>query len=189
MMASIYDIEQDYFHWLCEMVRIETEDRSYWLLAKDLHRRAFYPLVDHDENRASDGLELREEYLREVNYPKYYSIEGDCSVLEMIIALARRIAFETSDPYDLDIEDDMDRTCYWFWEMMRNLGLDIYDDENYVENSGYERVEVILSRFLDRDYKRNGDGGLFPLDGGSEDQRDVEIWYQMNAYLMEKDYV
>ena len=42
-----------------------------------------------------------------------------------------------------------------------------------------------LDGFINRQYEANGEGGLFPLKGVCEDQREVEIWYQMNAYLYE----
>lgn len=183
-----FDVEQDYFHWLCEMVHIEQEDKSYWILAKELHNRTFYSLIDHDENRAYDGIELREDYLREINYPKYVEIEGDCSVLEMLIALARRMAFETGEPYDVD-DNEEDHTAYWFWEMMDNLDLSKYDDESYADLEGHLNVDFIIDNLLERDYKPNGTGGLFPLKKCRENQRKVELWYQMNAYLNEREVV
>lgn len=181
-----FDVNQDYFRWLCDIVHIDQGDRSYWILAKDLHQKEFYSLIAHDENRASDGLELREEYLGSVGYPKYVDIGGECSVFEMLIALARRMDFETSDPYD--VHDSTDRTSYWFWEMIDNLGLLPFSDDSYVEYGGMTQVDSILDIFLERGYKWNGQGGLFPLSMASEDQRDVEIWYQMAAYLNEEGF-
>lgn len=182
-----FDIEQDYFAWLCELVHINSIETSYMALAKDLHHRKFYSIVPHDENRASDGKELREEYLREINYPKYIEIEGDCSIFEMLIALAKRMDFETNDPYD--IEENVDRTAYWFWEMIDNLGLTKYSDDNYYYYGGSDHIDRILDRFLERRYSRDGNGGIFPLEWTRKDQRDVEIWGQMNAYLAEKEMV
>lgn len=178
------DVEQDYFHWLCEMMDVERMDRAYWLLAKDLWQTPFYSLVPHDENRAMDGLALREEYLDETNYPRYIRLEGECSVFEMLVALARRIDFEMSDPYV-----DGDDSCHWFWTMIENLDLADYDDEHYVELDGMIEVPEKLDRFLERTYRRNGKGGLFPLMRTSADQRKVEIWYQMNEYLMENEAI
>ena len=178
--------EQDYFHWLCELVHIDQEDASYWILAKDLYQKEFYSLVPHDENRGYDGIELREEYLRDIGYPKYLTIDGECSVLEMLIGLARRMDFETSDPYDLD--NGIDRTAYWFWEMMDNLGLSDFTDDAYAEmkDRAVVYVDWILENLLSRKYEPTGAGGLFPLSDCHENQCNVEIWYQMNAYLLEK---
>ena len=187
MLMEDFDVEQDYFHWLCETVHIDQEERSYWLMASELHRIIFYSIVPHDENRASDGLELREEDLRCINYPRYITISGECSVLEMLIGLARRMDFETGNPYDFD--DSIDRTSYWFWEMIDNLGLIAFDDESFVDYNGMKNVGKIVEKFLDRGYSRNGNGGLFPVVYSSEDQRRVEIWYQMNQYLNEKEAI
>lgn len=184
-MCLEFDVNQDYFHWLCEMVGIEGEEKSYWLLAKDLHRMPFYSLVPHDENRALDGMSLRDEYLEEVNCPKYLRIDlGECTMLEMLIALSRRIDYEMSD--SKVVSDD---TRKWFWEMLDNLGLTAYSDDRYVDIGGLDDVDEVLERLVERDYSRDGRGGLFPLRRPVEDQRNVEIWYQMSSYLLEKDVI
>lgn len=183
-----FDVNQDYFQWLCELIGANRPDgRSYWLLMKDLFRKEFYSLIPHDENRESDGLELREEYLSEINYPRYFRFEKECSVLEMLIALSRRIDYETGDPYDFGESDDGYRK--WFWEMVDNLGLMDYDDENYVDYGGFTQVDGILDNFLERGYAWDGFGGLFPLTSTDIDQREIEIWYQMSAYLDEKGVI
>lgn len=175
--------EQDYFNWLCDQVHVDQIERSYWLLAKDLYHKEFIARIDHDENRASDGLELREEFVRENRYDEELDIDKGCSILEMLIALARRMDFETSDPNDP--YDTNDSTSYWFWEMIDNLNLIEFDDDSYIELDGQTYVDWILDGLIERQYEPNGDGGLFPLRGMCEDQREVEIWYQMSAYLME----
>lgn len=184
-----YDMEQDYFHWLCELVNVDRTEDSYWLLARELHDRTFYSLIPHDENRALDGLELREEYLRNCNYPKYLDIKGECSVLEMLIGLARRMDFETSNPYDF--EDTRDRTEYWFWQMLENLGLTRYSDGEYafLKDEAMATVDWVIDNLLKRKYEPNGNGGLFPLEHFHENQCNVEIWYQMAAYLAEREVV
>ena len=181
-MAFDMDISQDYFSWLCDLVCIEQGDFSYKLLARDLHSVSFISLVPHDENRAMDGLTLRDEYLEQVNYPKYIGFDDDCSVLEMLIGLARRMNFETDSP---KFDANEDSTTSWFWLLIDNLGLSGYDDEHYVELNGMKKVPRIIENWLERNYRSDGYGGLFPLNHTSEDQRNVEIWYQMNAYLRE----
>lgn len=183
-----YDVEQDYFHWLCEIVHVDMGHASYWLLARDLHHRIFVPLIERDENRAFDGIELREEYLSDTMDPDYYIIDGDCTLLEMLVALARRMDFETSDPYDLD---GCDNTSYWFWEMMDNLGLSKYSDDVYGEmnDEAASYVDWAIDKLLKRQYEPNGDGGLFPLKHCHENQCKIEIWYQMHAYLHEQNAV
>lgn len=178
-----FDIRQDYFDWLCDIIHVDQYNRSWRLLMKDLYRRTFYSFVPHDENRAGDGLELRDDYIRDSWLPDKYEITGDCTILEMLIALARRISFEESDPFN---SSSVDRTSYWFWEMLSNLGLSDFDDNSYAELGGGKYVDKIIDRFLAREYRRSGLGGLFPLSKTRKDQRRVEIWYQMSAYLEEK---
>ena len=179
---GLIDVDQWYFNWLCDLVHIDQVNRSYYILAKDLYNKEFVAYVDHDENRAYDGMELRDECLEELGYPKYTNIDRPCSVLEMLISLARRMDFETSDVYE---DDSNDRTTYWFWEMIDNLGLIKFDDESYIDLEGQIFVDSIIDTFVRRKYKPNGEGGLFPLRHSKEDQRDVEIWYQMYMYLAE----
>ena len=183
---GIRSIKHEYFHWLCDIVKPEQESGSYHFLLTDLHEKEFISLVDHDENRAYDGIELRDEFLRELGYPKYTDIPGECSVLEMMVGLARRMDFETADPYDYDISD---RTSHWFWEMVDNLGLSAFDDGNYDELGGYSYVDSVLETLVERKYLEDGYGGLFPLKRPSGDQRKVELWYQMGAYLRENEEI
>jgi hypothetical protein len=91
-------------------------------------------------------------------------------MLEFLIGLATRLNVA-------DYEPDMpDRVGPWFWALMDNLGI-IEADESWIEDS-FKRINT-------RDYSFDGHGGLFPLRRPCEDQRKIEIWYQMQAYLME----
>jgi len=184
-MSYVTDYEQDYFQWLCDLVQVDTMEKSWKLLAMTLHNIEFYSLVDHDDNRGYDGEELREEYLRMTNYPRYLEINGECSVFEMLIGLARRLEFETCDPFD--VKDDGDHVAEWFWELLDNLGLKPFDDEHFYTFGGEDEVKERVFIFLARKYDSDGFGGLFPLEHPKEDQRDVEIWRQMSSYLFEKE--
>jgi hypothetical protein len=83
--------------------------------------------------------------------------------------------------------DDL-RMVDWFWMMLGNAELDGFTDEAFYALRGHILVDKILNRILDRTYKRDGIGGLFPLKHPKKDQRRVELWYQMNAYLVENYY-
>jgi protein involved in sex pheromone biosynthesis len=104
-------------------------------------------------------------------------------MLEMLIALAIRCEEQMSNP------KEGDRTCKWFWEMIQNIELDSYTDSDYFNLDGPVMVDKILTNVLERNYKHDGKGGLFPLKKAKGDQRNVEIWYQMSAYLLENYYV
>jgi hypothetical protein len=183
------DIEQGYFEWLCQLAGVEREEGSYWLLFGELHRKKFFSPIERDGNREADGHELREQYMSEIGFTKYLDIseiEG-CSVFEMMLGLAYRIAYEMDtlkEPYN-DDEGRLKSVRYWFWVMIYNLKLDLYSDDKFVINNGMYSVDRILETLLRRTYNRNGSGGLFPLKRSTVDQRKVELWYQMCAYLNE----
>ncbi len=96
-----------------------------------------------------------------------------CSMLEMLIAFSRRLSFETEGAPRV-----------WFWHMLENLDLAQFNDKEY--NDLHQRgIDAALDQVIWRTYSPDGYGGLFPLRHPREDQRDVEIWYQLSAYLME----
>jgi hypothetical protein len=71
----------------------------------------------------------------------------------------------------------------WFWVLLNNLGLEQCNDESdYDQNA----VDILLDQLIWREYLEDGRGGLFPLERPAEDQRDVELWYQLNAYVVER---
>lgn len=185
------DINGMYFKWLCDQVRADQNIRSYDILLLTLHHKPFVSYVDHDENRAFDGIELRDEFLEEerIGHFDYGGMDFDapCSILEMMIGIARRMDFETSDLYEDDANGVSDKTSFWFWEMIENLGLTEADDEAYSEKWCSAYVDAIVDTLVERRYSYNGEGGLFPLMYPEEDQRNVEIWYQMSAYLSEME--
>lgn len=174
-------INDRYFEWLYAhvlSVRNENPSRSYWQLLRKLYITKFHWFVHNDDNRVLDGFEIRTEFLHRwgTDGVDYTWIQDDCSILEMLIALSRRASFDSSGT-----------AAYWFWEMINNLGLRDYSDDVY-EISIEEEVEEVLNRLNDRTYDRDGQGGLFPLSQPTQDQRKVEIAYQMGAYLIEHEY-
>lgn len=164
-MQLVFSEERDlYFEWLCCLVCATEADFGLLL---GLYSCEFRWSIPRDENRAMDGHRLRGEVENIMNYtdlPISY-----CTVLEALIGIARRMDAMRAEPRT-------DNTPRWFWEIVGNLGFDP-DLSNFYE---------VIDRFLNREYNLNGDGGLFPLNQFCEDQRKVEIWYQMNAYMMEK---
>lgn len=176
-MSAILD--DAYFEWLYSRicsVKVKNPSRTYWKLFKILFTKEFVWIIPNDDNRVEDGKDLRYEWL-ECSEMDWQDVDRDwlhmgCSFLELLIALSRRLAFETSaDPVE------------WFWEMLENLDLRQYNDRVDIPR---ERVEDTLDRVIWRTYNFNGRGGLFPLRRPRADQRDVELWYQLNAYIIER---
>jgi hypothetical protein len=170
-------VKDDYFNWLYDNVcKGRTyENISYIKIFTLLHDIEFTFSIRNDSNRARDGIDLRYRYALFVDDERVLEIlDGPCSVLEMMVALAIRC--EESIMGDTRYGD---RTGQWFWEMMYSLGIGNMIDEKFDE----ELAAEIIFRFMDRDYEHDGKGGLFYIKGCKDDLRDVEIWSQLCWYL------
>lgn len=183
--ASPSQIRQAYFEYLYDLVKEDAPERKdYWMLLSDLQAFKFYWSVEHDENRAQDGIDLRRRYLEGEWWANgEEALSGECSMLEMLIALAERMAFELAGT---DVSPDIYRTGSCFWEMIENLGLTRYSDGEYERLNGPFVVNKTLHDVVTRNYDETGVGGIFPLRGDYGDQRYVELWYQMQEYLAER---
>jgi hypothetical protein len=150
---------------------------SYQKLLRYLHDISFTFTIDKDGNRAEDGTDLRYRFGYERGYDgSTISVLDDrvCSVLEMMVALSIRC--EENIMIDSEIGD---RTGQWFWNMIVTLGLGAMTDAKF--DSRY--TNEVIHRFLNREYKETGEGGLFSIKHCRYDLREVEIWYQMCWYL------
>lgn len=171
-------IEDNYFRWLCAKVFFlehyaSTPSLTHWKLLRMLHRTEFVWLILGDDNRVQDGLELRDEYV--VGHTDIQGVRihhESCSVLEMLIAFAKRAEFMT----DIRAKD-------WFWEFLTNLDLNKLTDAEDIDPAD---VEEILDTFIWRTYSPNGEGGILPIRSPRSNQRDLEIWYQFNEYLVDQ---
>lgn len=174
------ELPNEYFEWLYQLVCNEKYYRrlSHRKLLVHLHYTPFEYTIGMDGNRAEDGTDLRYRFGYERQYEDAriasYLDFRPCSVLEMLVALAIRC-----EEHIMDDPDIGNRTGQWFWNMITNLGLGFMSDELYDNH----QVDVALFRFLNREYKRNGEGGLFAVKDCKFDLRTAEIWYQMCWYL------
>jgi hypothetical protein len=145
-------------------------------LCELLYVTPFSWTVHNDGNRVEDAREIRTEFLEE-NRKEFRSrtwLEMDASVLEILMGISSRMAFKT---------DESPGVC--FWKLIHNVGLDECSDNVWSADTR-RKAERICRRFIERTYHANGRGGLFPLNDPQEDQREIEIWLQMNAYLWER---
>lgn len=171
----------EYFVWLCELAGVDDPpiDGTFWALAKILDAMEFYAIVPHDENRERDGHDLRAVYFYETGRIVDSKLRPFCSVLEMIVAFCIRLERDvTYRAYDDD------HTKRWIWEMIDNAGLMYFCDTNMTEeNANLARDKIYY--ILDRNYEADGCGGFFPLRRPYTDQRQLELWYQADAYISE----
>lgn len=183
---SADQIKDEYYLWLYNLIKFGEEDRdSYSILTKRLHSIEFTWSVPNDDNRVLDGVQLRNTFIDEsdIGYYERWVLDGPCSVLEMLVGLSIRINDIMADAGD---DGFLGR---WFWDMIRNLGLIEFTDYNYYMKGGHFAVSNTILKLVERTYTPNGRGGLFPLKRAKQDQREIEIWYQLHAYLHEQDYI
>jgi hypothetical protein len=171
-------LEERYLTWLLDLVSdpaARIKSRTHRRLLRQMHNTIFVAIVPHDENRIADGIDLRYEFLANCE-----DVQGDpnwtrspCTMLELLVVLSRQLAFEMDES-----------PVIWFWHLIEVLGLKHFNDREY-DGHAAEEIEEILNRVIWRTYSSNGSGGLFPLRNPPRDQRKVELWYQLNAYLLE----
>lgn len=177
-------LDELYLEWLYEQVAVpdfHDKDLTWWKLLKILYRKEFFwdeVHIPNDENRAADGIALRGKFLmrNDISSADPEWLEMGCSVLEMMIALAQRIEFKV----------DSGQAYFWFWTMIGNVGLIGYSDERRFTKRLLERIDNILEDIINRNYEPSGLGGFFPLRYTRYDQRDRELWYQMNEFVLEQ---
>ena len=102
------------------------------------------------------------------------------SVLEIIATLA----VECEDKI-MRNDDFGDRTTEWFWKMLYNLGVNVYDDIHYTDRIA-EEIEDRVEMFLNRTYNYYGDGNIFVCNNPRYDMRSVPLWTQLNWELCEE---
>jgi hypothetical protein len=160
-------VEQQYFEWLISQINVQGT-RTFYDLFEVLFTIEFDWTVPHDKNRVQDGLDLRTEFSngQKIRFNKR------ATVLEVLIALSRRLAFIAGG-----------RAEDWAWQLLSNLRLNKMTDP-FTENKA-RKVNNILETLIWRQYREDGSGGFFPLNWPDQDQTQVEIWYQMQKYVSE----
>lgn len=169
-----------YYIWLKNL--IDTDSHLAWKykkLLKYLYEREYTWVIPNDSNRNLDGLELRTRYEREVGInpeEAFEHLDGSCSVLEMMVALACRMEVEI-----MHDDDFGDRSADWFWNMIGSLGLSEQIDDRFDMNFVEKSIDILV----ENRFQRDGRGSLFTLTTCRKDLRKVEVWYQMNYWLEE----
>ena len=174
-------LPEEYFSWLYAQVWTGEEhdpEHSYRTVADRMYIQRFEPLVPHDENRIADGAHLRNAFLRDHGQEPLDNVTvlfPDASVFEVLVGLARRGGDMINMP-----------AMRLFGIFLVNLRLHLYTDA-YCQRHSYKGADRIIQRFNLRNYGPDGHGGLFPLRHYNQDQRGVELWYQMAAFMDENN--
>lgn len=171
------DIINEYFEWLYGMVcehRLSNRI-SYRKLLMCLHDAEFTYSIPNDQNRAENGVYLRWRFACDLGMRDVPEcLDGPCSVLEMMVALAVQCE-ETL----MDDPTYGNRLGQWFWGMIVNMGLGAMTDDRFDRKF----VNDAIDRLLNREYDHDGRGGLFTVRNCHRDMRDVEIFWQLCYYL------
>lgn len=164
----------DYYIWLLDRVGLLQETYStYSRLLRHLFVTDYIYVLKRDEDRAEGGKNLRVVFSNSENIYIDDVKSGNCSVLEMLIALA----------FHLEDNSRLNHTI-WFIEMINNLGLGEFSDTFYDANA----VDAILNKWMNRLYDHDGQGNIFKITDFHGDMRTMTTWDQMNAYLVDKYY-
>lgn len=175
MSRRIEQLREDYLHWLESQLRSEHDNssKSYWDLVNLMFDMPFVWVIDMDENRMVDGMDLRIEFINEFRAPRTAMNNlAPCSFLEVLIGLSRRLAFMAGGD-----------APGWAWQLLGNLELHRLSDP--LTRSKQHKALEIMQVVMARKYLPDGTGGFFPLAWPDEDQTQIELWNQLNAYARE----
>jgi hypothetical protein len=169
-------LDELYLEWLYSQAadpNVKDPRITYWKLFKQLFQKEFAWIIPNDDNRMEDGKELRRVFAESQDFDILDEDWFDlgCSFLELMVGLSRKLAFEGGG-----------ESHYWFWDMAENLKLKNCTDARQFST---KRVDDIMDNVIWRQYEPDGKGGFFPLTNPREDQRGVELWYQISAYVVE----
>jgi hypothetical protein len=161
-------VNHDYLNWLVSQIQIIGPPRTYNELFFQMHSTPFVWSIEGDDSRVNDGRDLRIDYPHRDDLSKYEQV----SFLEVLIGLSRRLAFIAGGEADL-----------WAWQLIENLGFANFTDplNERKRRDIRERLTMVMARTYDPD----GSGGFFPLNDPQEDQTQVKLWKQLQAYVNE----
>lgn len=180
-----YDLSLNdmYFKWLLEILGFKEPmscrytDMLMYLYSTDF--RLTDPVVGHDDNRLNDGFELRADYSNSFTDPDLPPIFGEpVSVLEVLVAFARRI--DDDIMYDGNLH-----ASKWFFIMIDNLGMTNFTNDRLGIDWTIDDEAQIIDIWMSRQFDSDGTGSIFPVKTTTFDQRNVEMWYQMQEWFSE----
>lgn len=179
------EIKSRYYEWMYSVAVPKSMGPHYHALMQRLNRTMYWYIKALDQNRATDGVMLRYKFVQlglKKSVDRAFDIvsrvfgEDPPSVLEVLVALAIRC--ETS----IMSNGETNRTAEWFWNMI--VSLDLHNMDNRGFDEAY--VNMCVNGWLLELYNTDGSGGLFTLTNPKDiDMRQLDIWKQMNAWLIE----
>ena len=170
--------ERKYFNFLVEAVELDGKTEQYSMLLEHLFSVPF-ELNEHfelDEDRVRNGIDMRENWAeRHVSRAfRDEFLDGfgpGISALEFFVVMSKQI----SDTLYFD-----EKLGEFFWQMMKNLGLDCMNDEEFDQ----EIVNKILINLWLRKFNRDGSGGgLFCVPNCKFDMKKLDFMSSTNLWI------
>lgn len=184
-MEDYYELSLNdkYFRWLLAILGFKNPATcGYISMLSYMYSRDFKltdPIVGHDDNRLNDGFDLRALYSNNFTDPEFPPIfEEPVSVLEVLVAFAVRIDDDVMYNGSL-------HASKWFFIMVDNLGMTGFKDEYLGIDWVIDDEEQIIDIWMSRQYGPDGKGSIFPVKYTTFDQRNLEMWYQMQEWFKE----
>lgn len=163
--------DSNYMEWIIDIF----DGSDHTCLFRQLMTIEFRWSIDLDANLLPCVRRFRDKMGKDYDGPK-----GRPSVLEILVTLA----VECEDKI-MHNDEYGNRTTQWFWMMLYNLGVNVYDDIHYNDRIA-EKVDDKVNIFLDRDYDYYGEGGIFVVNRPYYDMRVAPLWEQLNWQLYEQ---
>lgn len=176
-----------YYRWLCSELGVDPKESKIESVCSMMMISPFVSDMWEDQNIVESALYSRREFVRDqdpIAKREFYRAMGECSVLEVIAILIRKMSYMLLGNHLASSNQGA-----LFFELLDNLGLSWINDDAFSrdEDGCREYIEDVMSRFVGREYEENGDdGGLFPLENPPEDMREMSLFQQLDAYLIEK---
>lgn len=173
MLHEFESVEDEYFRWLASTIDDAPGIRERQDLYIQLHNTVFLwsPMVPNDRNLLGHVISKRTQFdedcwlVTQDLHRKFYN--KPVTVFEVLLTISDHMAFLVNGS-----------AVRCFRLLLANLELG--------SQSTKSEIDEKLVTFMERRYNNDGSGGgLFPLRGPDRNQRRVELWYQMNAYILE----
>ena len=177
---TVEEKKEDYFSWLMSKVVGEFISDNEIEVGRVLYSIPYRYILEFDAHRRDDGLGLREMYEDETGNIALW--EEPCSVLEVLVSTALYVAEDVIGTFY-----NSKRTIEWFWMMLDNLGILGIGDPR--DPAVHNYISKVVDKWLDRKFDYDGTGSPFPIRRPSEDQRKIEIWKQICAYIVDNPWL
>ena len=174
-------LNKHYLCWLMNQLQIAGGGPGGYLhLCEVLQNCAFLSLVQMDENRREEAIDLRYEASGDIQDIVEGPFSYTCSVLELLVVMVRRMNYEMLDS---QYESGIGR---WTGEIFANAGFDAFTNARFeADENAVNEAKELISDIVYRRYGFDGEGGFFPLKNPKHDQRYCELLTQMNDYIAE----